>query len=271
MPLDKNIIFKLSHRKKPLILITNDDGVSSLGIKTLAKTMKKVGNVLVVAPAVEQSASSHSLTLYRPLRCKRLANNVYAVDGTPTDCINLAMNFIVRDHPPDLIFSGINRGPNMGDDVHYSGTVSAAIEGGIMGIPSVAISVAGSLAHAFAGRPGFKFKAAANFAARVARKILRQKLPSGIILNINVPNIPQNKIKGCKVTFQGKKNYSDITTEKLDPRGERYYWISGIEAGFDDIPGSDCNAVAEGLISITPIRVNLTDLGYLKKVEKWKW
>lgn len=271
MPLDQNIKLITSKRKKPLILVTNDDGVSSKGLKTLTKALKTIADVLVIAPLVEQSATSHTLSLHRPLRCKKISKNIYAVDGSPADCINLAVNFLLNGRRPDLLFSGINRGPNLGDDIHYSGTVSAAVEGGIVGIPSASISVAGPLADAFAGRGGFKYHAASRFAVKVAKQILKRGLPKNIILNINVPNIPEKKIKGCLITFQGKKNYANITNEKLDPRGEKYYWISGKEVGFDDIPGSDCNAIDDGFISITPVRVNLTDEHFMKKLKGWKF
>ncbi len=271
MPLDKNIKYTASKRKRPLIVVTNDDGVASPGIKALSAALKKVGDVLVVAPVSEQSTTSHSLTLHRPLRCKAIRRNVYAVDGTPTDCVNLAVNFILRGTKPDMIFSGINRGPNLGDDINYSGTVSAAIEGGIVGVPSIAISVAGSLADAAQTLGGFTFKAAAEFAVRAARQVLKRGLPKDVILNINVPNLPTNKIKGYKMTFQGKKNYANLTTEKLDPRGVKYYWICGEEAGFDDIPGSDCNAINNGCISITPLRVSLTESVFLKKMNSWRF
>lgn len=270
MPLDKKVNLIRHRSKRPLIIVTNDDGIHSNGIRMLASALKKIGDVLIIAPALEQSATSHTVTLLRPLRCDRIAPNTYVVDGTPADCINLAVNFILNGRRPDLIFSGINRGPNLGDDVHYSGTVSAAIEGGIMGIPSVAVSVAGPLSDAFAGRGGFKFKAASHFATGLAKIILKKGLPNGIILNVNVPNALKRNIKGFKLTFQGKKNYSNIITEKIDPRGKRYYWMSGKESGFEDRPGSDCNAINEDYISITPIKVYITDYNFLKKMKGWK-
>lgn len=263
MPLDKSIKYRSGKRKRPLLLVTNDDGVDSHGLKTLSDALKRLGDVLIVAPLTEQSAISHSLSLRKPLRLERRAKNLYVIDGTPTDCINIAVNFILKGKRPDILFSGINKGPNMGDDVHYSGTVSAAVEGGIFGIPSVAISTASF--------SDFKFRAAADFAVRLAGEVLKKGLPKDVILNVNVPNIPSGKIKGYRVTFQGKKNYSNITNENTDPRGDRYYWLSGEEAGFEDIPGSDCNAVADGYVSITPIRVNLTEKAFLKKMLKWKF
>ncbi len=261
MPIDKKIP-ALPKRARPLILVANDDGVYAAGIRALARALKKVGRVVVVAPDQQKSAASHSLTLHRPLRIRKLATDVYSVDGTPTDCINLGINEILKQRP-DLIVSGINDGPNLGDDVHYSGTVSAAVEGGILGVPGIAMSMG--------SRDVIDFTPAAQFAVRLARLVLAHGLPKGIILNVNVPNLPAAKLRGHAFTKQGKRNYGDIIVEKIDPRGRKYYWIGGDEAGFVDIPGSDCNAVAEGRISITPLRVNLTDRSAFAHFKKWKW
>lgn len=259
MPIDKKIRYKKSHGKVPLILVTNDDGIYSDGLHTLVKVLKRLGRVVVVAPNVERSAASHALTLHRPLRVEKMANDLYAVDGTPTDCINLAVNKILKTKPL-VIVSGINKGGNLGDDLHYSGTVSAAVEGGILGIPSIAISLT--------DRQEKDFSVAANFARRLTKKVLSEGLPPGIILNANVPK--NADIKNYEFTKQGKRNYGDIIVEKIDPRGRKYYWIGGDEAGFEDISDSDCNAVLAGRISITPIRVNLTDHVFLQKIKNWK-
>lgn len=248
-------------KKGPLILVSNDDGFYSEGIKVLAKTLSKIGKVVIVAPEQERSAASHSLTLHRPLRVKKIKPDVYAVDGTPTDCISLAVNELLP-RAPDILVSGINKGANLGDDVHYSGTVSAAVEGGIMGISSIAISLM--------TRDTGYFQTAAEYALRIVRKVLLEGLPTGIILNVNVPNIPLKQVKGYQFTKQGKRNYGDIIAERLDPRGRKYYWIGGDEFGFEDIPDSDCNAVLDHRISITPIRVNLTDHEYLERLRQWK-
>lgn len=260
MPMPK-LMPRKGHGARPLILVSNDDGVYSEGIRTLAKKLKALGRVVVVAPEVERSAASHSVTLHRPLRIRKVSSLVFAVDGTPTDCINLGINEIIRE-VPDLIVSGINKGPNLGDDVHYSGTVSAAIEGGILGISAIAVSVV--------GRGRVRFLPAASFVLRLSRTVLKRGLPRGVILNVNVPNLPASKIHGYSFTKQGKRNYGDIIVEKIDPRGNKYYWIGGDEAGFDDIPGSDCNVVAEGKISITPLKVNLTDTSSLRRLEVWR-
>lgn len=260
MPIDKNIRY-LPKRNRPLILISNDDGVRSQGIRRLAKKLKGIGRVVIVAPDQERSAASHALTLHRPLRIKKISKDIYAVDGTPTDCINLGINEILKQRP-DIIISGINHGGNLGDDVHYSGTVSAAVEGGIMGVPSVAVSIA--------GRERLYFDVACNFTLKLVRKILTKGMPKGVILNVNVPNLTSSSIKGYEWTLVGKRNYGNIIVEKFDPRGKKYYWIGGEEAGFDDIPNTDCKAVAEGRISITPLRVDMTDKAVLADLRRWK-
>lgn len=260
MPIDSNLVVS-PRGKRPLILISNDDGVYSEGLRVLARRLKQIGRIVIVAPDQERSAASHALTLHRPLRVKKISQDVYAVDGTPTDCINLGINEILKQKP-DIIISGINHGANLGDDVHYSGTVSAALEGGIMGVPSIAISVV--------ARERFRFETAAEFAVKIVKKILKDGLPHGIILNVNVPNIPTTSIKGYEITSQGKRNYGNIIVEKFDPRGRKYYWIGGDETGFEDIPNTDCNAVMENKISITPLRVNMTDKSSVSLLKKWK-
>lgn len=246
---------------KPLILVTNDDGFYSDGIRVLAKSLEAVGKVVIIAPDQERSAASHSLTLHRPLRVRKVRSDLYSVDGTPTDCITLGVHEILPRRPK-VIVSGINKGANLGDDVHYSGTVSAAIEGGIMGIPSIAISMMPS--------EKYHFETAAQFAVRLTKKVLQEGLPQGVILNVNVPNVPSKQIKGYCFTKQGKRDYGDIIAERMDPRGNKYYWISGNMFAFKDIEGSDCNAVLANYISITPIRVNLTEHEVLETLSLWK-
>ena len=248
-------------KKKPLILLSNDDGYQAEGILVLRKAIKKLGRVVVVAPDQQRSAASHSITLHRPLRIDNPEKDLYFVSGTPTDCVMLATHEIM-DSTPDLILSGINHGPNLGDDVHYSGTVSVAYEGGIMVIPSIAFSLA-------AGE-GRHFESAAHFAVRITRKVLKEGLPKGIILNVNVPDLPLSKIKGCEFTKQGKRDYGDIIVEKVDPKGRKYYWIGGNESGFEDIPDSDCNAIRADKVSITPLKVDITDTNTLKSISSWR-
>ncbi len=244
-----------------LILVSNDDGVYSKGIKSLAQALKKIGDVYVVAPDREKSAASHSLTLHRPLRVSKISPKVFSVDGTPTDCITLGIYEILKQKP-DLIVSGINKGANLGDDVHYSGTVSAALEGAIAGVPSIAISLM--------ARDRFIFSPAASFAAKLSKRVYQEGLPKGLILNVNVPNLPENQIKSHVWTKLGKRNYGDIIVEKMDPRGKAYFWIGGDEKGFEDIKDSDCNAVLEGKISITPLQVDMTSHASFKKFKEWK-
>lgn len=251
----------MAKTKRPLILVTNDDGVYAKGIVTLSEHLRKIGDVMVVAPDQQRSAASHSITLHRPLRVKKTDKDVYAVDGTPTDCIMIALNEIMKKRP-DIIVSGINDGANLGDDVHYSGTVSAAFEGGVLGIPSIAISLVSN------GHENFAF--AADFARKLVLKVLTEGLPKGIILNVNVPDLTPSKIKGCTIVSQGKRNYGNLIVEKVDPRGKKYYWIGGDETGFEDIAESDCNAIRDGKISITPLRVNLTDPTTLELLKSWK-
>jgi 5'-nucleotidase len=245
-----------------LILLSNDDGVYSEGIKALAEKLQKIARVVVVAPDREQSASSHSITLHRPLRIVQVKKNFYGVSGTPTDCITLGVNEVLKKRP-DLIISGINRGANLGDDVHYSGTVSAAMEGAIMGVPSMAVSLVTREDHP-------KFNVAANFAAKLVRKVMNVGLPKGVVLNVNIPNVTRGKIRGYQYCILGKRNYSESIVEKIDPRGKKYYWIGGDEVGSDNIPGSDCNAVSAGYISITPLNINVTDYPFLEQLRNWK-
>jgi len=245
-----------------LILLSNDDGVYSEGIRALAAKLQGLAKVVVAAPDREQSASSHSITLHRPLRIVEVKKNFYGVSGTPTDCITLGINEILK-RKPDLIISGINRGANLGDDVHYSGTVSAAMEGAIMGVPAMAVSLVTREDHP-------RYAVAANFATKLAKGIRKHGLPKGVVLNVNVPSMAGKKIKGYQFCTLGKRNYSEAIVDKIDPRGKKYYWIGGDEVGSDNIPGSDCNAVLAGYISITPLNVNVTDYPFLEQIRNWK-
>ena len=229
------------------ILVTNDDGVYSEGIKLLAETLANVGDVVVVAPEREQSASGHSLTLHRPLRLQKLRDNWYAVDGTPTDCVNLAVLWLLRDDPPDLVVSGINFGLNMGDDVTYSGTVSATFEGTLLGIPSVAFSQ--EVAEQFS------FEPASRFARALIGTLLTEPLPADLLLNVNVP---AGGFNGVSFTRLGRRIYRQAVVEKTDPRGRKYYWIAGTPE-WQPESGTDHEAVSSGRISVTPLHLDLTD------------
>jgi 5'-nucleotidase len=247
----------------PLILVSNDDGVHVEGIRVLAKALRKTARVVVVAPDRQQSASSHSLTLHRPLRVHRHGPDQYSVDGTPTDCITLAVHTILT-RKPDLIVSGINQGANLGDDVHYSGTVSAAVEGALLKIPSVAVSLVAW------GDDRCYFETAARFAAKLCGRILKEGLPPGSLLNVNVPNVRPAEVRGYRFTKLGKRNYGEVIFEKIDPRGKKYYWIGGDERTFEDIAGSDGNAIQEKMISITPLKVDLTHYAFLDEMQGWR-
>lgn len=242
----------------PTILISNDDGINSEGLHKLHETLKDLGEVFVVAPDRDQSAVSHSLSLYRPLRIEQISDNVYTVDGTPTDCVNIAVNGILKDREIDIVVSGINKGENLGDDITYSGTVSAAMEGALLGVPSIAVSLATKV--------DFNFEAAAYYSKLIAEYVLRSNLPPATILNVNVPHMPRGDIRGVLVTRQGKRVYGEPIVEKVDPRGRKYYWIGGYELGSVDIENSDIAAVKDGYVSVTPISLDLTDYGFLDKL-----
>ncbi|MBI4411715.1 MAG: 5'/3'-nucleotidase SurE [Deltaproteobacteria bacterium] len=247
-----------------LILVSNDDGIDSPGIKALARALKKIrqARVVVAAPASEKSAASHSLTIHRPLRVEKIGPDEYAIDGTPADAVTLAVHQILK-RKPDLLVSGINRGANLGEDVHYSGTVSAALEGAIMGVPSVAVSL-------IPEKKPVRYDVAARFALKLARKVVKEGLPKGVVLNVNVPNLPENRIKGYEFTILGKHNYGDVIVQKIDPRGRPYFWITGNPNVFEDIPNSDCNAFCRNKISVSPIQVDLTDYKFFSEIKQWR-
>jgi 5'-nucleotidase len=243
------------------ILVTNDDGVFSEGLRSLATTMKALGEVYVVAPDRERSAVAHSLTLHRPLRVEEVSPQIYAVDGTPVDCVNLAVYGILKRHP-DLVISGINNGPNLGEDLVYSGTVSAAFEATFLGIPAFAVSLA--------ARKDFRYQGAADFALKVASHIIEVGLPEGTFLNINVPNVEADEIRSYQITHQGKRVFGDAVVEKVDPRGKKYYWIGGGDQGYQEIAGTDFHAIANRSISITPLCVDLTNHSAARELQGWR-
>jgi len=245
---------------RPVILVSNDDGIGSAGLRALAESLSHLGHVVVVAPDREQSAAAHALTLTRPLRVSPVNEGWYSVDGTPTDCIALAVMELLPRHP-DLVAAGINHGPNLGDDVTYSGTVSLAMEATLQGIPAFAVSVA--------GKTDFDFRAAAMFSRRVAQEILRRGLPKDTLLNINVPNLPPEAIRGVAVTRQGRRVYSETVVRKIDPRGKVYYWIGGAEATWERPGGTDYEAVTERWISLTPLHLDLTNTQVLDQLKRW--
>lgn len=243
------------------ILVTNDDGIHAPGITALADALASVGEVAVVAPDRERSAVSHALTLHHPLRAECLAPGRFAVDGTPTDCVNLGIHSLLDFHP-DLVVSGINRGANLGDDVTYSGTVAAAMEATLMGIPSFAISLACREQHG-------DYCAAAAFAARLAVRILANGLPKDTFLNVNVPDVRPDLLRAPVVTTQGKRRYEGTIVDKVDPRGRSYYWIGTADLDFLDIDGSDFAAVSRGHISVTPLHLDMTNHRSISMIKGW--
>lgn len=252
-------------KEKPLrkrILLVNDDGIYAEGLRCLKEHLGEIGEVWVVAPESEQSASSHSITLHRPLRVKRLNERIYAVDGTPADCVNLAINGLLGFRP-DITVSGINKGPNLGDDITYSGTVSGAMESTLLGVPAFSISVA--------GKNDINYKPAGKFAVCLTRVIFERGLPRGVFLNVNVPNVKsEGEIKGVSITRQGRRKYGEAIVEKIDPRGQKYYWIGGDELGFEHIEDSDIVMVMKKYISITPLHLDLTYYEFMNTLREWK-
>jgi 5'-nucleotidase len=242
------------------ILLTNDDGVQAEGLRRLKRAVSTLGKVVVVAPERQQSGASHALTLANPLRSNTVEKDVIAVDGTPTDCVLLAMRGLLEQRP-SLLVSGMNHGPNLGDDVTYSGTVAAAFEGTLLGLPSIAISVC--------SWEKCQFDAAELFATTISKNVLEHGLPEGTLLNVNVPSIPSGEIKGVKVTKLGKRVYRDAVVKKTDPRGRAYYWIGGQPPIWCKGEETDFEAVEQGMISVTPLQLDLTDYKSIHTVRTW--
>ena len=240
------------------ILVTNDDGVRSAGIEALAEALKPLGEVTVVAPLHEASAIGHALTLRRPLRLETFGERVFAVDGTPTDCVNIGITTVLRGKP-DLVVSGINKGWNLGDDVTYSGTVSGAFEGALLGVPSIAVSLQ------YLVDMTFDFAEAARAAHLVAQSVLQKGLPAQTFLNINVP---KGATKGFRVTVQAKRNHVTKVTERTDPRGQKYFWIEEGQNEWEPHDRSDYQAVRDGYISVTPLQPDLTAYSLIPAVEE---
>jgi 5'-nucleotidase len=248
-----------------MILVTNDDGILSPGIQILAKRLRELDTVVIVAPDRERSAAGHSMTLHRPLLIEEVKESMFSVNGTPTDCVNIAVKGLLKE-TPKLVVSGINKGPNLGDDVTYSGTVAGAIEGILLGIPSFAISLA--------AREDFRFAEAAEVAVRTASMIFEQGLPSGTLLNVNVPNLSVSEMQGTCITRLGKRIYHQMTVERVDPRGKKYYWIGGGEPDWEREEGTDFDAVDRKCVSITPLHLDLTDYASfdrMKPLEKMSY
>jgi len=241
----------------PLILVTNDDGYRSEGIHALADALQPLGDVTIVAPVDEASAIGHALTLRRPLRLEHIRAAVYAVDGTPTDCVNMAVTQVFK-RLPDLVVSGINKGWNLGDDVTYSGTVAGALEAALLGVPGLAVSLA-------ATRKTYDFSFSAQAAATIAAAMFRRPLPAWTFLNMNVP---KGKPKGFRVTIQAKRNHITSIAERHDPKGRPYYWIEEGQDEWAPHDRSDYQAVRDGYVSVTPLHPDLTAHHALAAVEE---
>ena len=244
------------------ILISNDDGINAPGIKVLeriARTLSK--DVWVVAPETEQSAAGHSLTIRRPLRVRKVSARRYAVDGTPTDAVLLGVNHVLKGKKPHLVLSGINRGSNLGEDVTYSGTVAAAMEGTILGIPSIALSQFITHPHPV------KWGTAEHWAPGLIRRLLATGWSRNVLINVNFPDVIASSVTGIEVTRQGKRKIGDDIMERKDPRGEPYVWIGAQRAEERSTPGTDIEAVLRGAITVTPLCFDLTHQGDMKALE----
>lgn len=247
------------------ILISNDDGWQAEGIRVLAERLKKVGKVVVVAPDRQRSAAGHGITLHRPLfvQYHKLCEGVdaYAVSGTPADCVKIGINEIMKDAPPDLVVSGINEGSNLGNDVMYSGTVSAAIEGAIQGIPSIAVSQCGT-GH-------FDYTGAAEFTAKLITQVLQHGIPKDTVLNVNYPPIKPDAVQGVKIVTLGERRYHNDFQKRYSPRGEAYYWLAGDLKDLDVAPDSDIQAIKDGYIAVSPVHFDFTHHGLMNDLQKW--
>jgi 5'-nucleotidase len=249
------------------ILVSNDDGINAEGLRALTEAVSDLGEVWVVAPESEQSAASHAISLHRPLRIKQLGERRYAIDGTPADCSYIAINHLMRDQKPALMVSGINHGANLADDVTYSGTVAAAMEASLLGVPAIAFSLVMYNFEPFSG-PGGAFGPSARFARRLSETVLAQRISGRLLLNVNIPSGVESE--QYEVTQLGKHSYGYDVVENLDPRGRKYYWIGGTSFSHEDIPGSDCTAVfKQKRVSVTPLHLDLTEYSQLDLVRSW--
>ncbi|SES69224.1 5'-nucleotidase /3'-nucleotidase /exopolyphosphatase [Natronincola peptidivorans] len=247
------------------ILVTNDDGIFAEGIYDLAKALQDIGEVIVAAPNSERSATGHAITIHHPLRVDKVrffdtTIEAYSISGTPADCVKLAVEALLKDRRPDIVISGINNGPNLGTDVIYSGTVSAAVEAAIMDIDSIAISMGSTNIT--------QYTDAANFVCRIAKEIIHNNDIKDTIININYPTCPKEEVKGVKVTTLGVRKYENTFIERKDPRGNSYYWTSGNVVDMEQNQDSDILALQNGYISITPIHFDLTHFKTFEKIKK---
>ncbi|MGD9579650.1 MAG: 5'/3'-nucleotidase SurE [Syntrophorhabdus sp.] len=243
-----------------LILLTNDDGIHSEGLTLLMETLSKQHDVCAVAPERERTCIGHAITLHKPLRIKETRKGIYATNGTPVDCVFLGVKAIMPKRP-DLIISGINKGPNMGQDVNYSGTVAAAQEGAFLGIPSLAISLN--------ARSHFHFADAIKVTEVIIDVVKKNGFLDSTFLNVNVPNVSYDKLKGFMVTRLGKRIYNDTVIERTDPRGGKYYWIGGNGEHFESLEGTDFHAIEQGFVSVTPLGLDATSIKSINSFKKY--
>jgi 5'-nucleotidase len=250
-----------------LILITNDDGIAAEGIRALADSLKRIGDVVVVAPERERSAVGHAITMHKPLRTNPVSYfgsdiRAWAVNGTPSDCVKLGIEALLKEKP-DMVFSGINNGPNLGTDVLYSGTVSAAVESVLLGVPSAALSLA--------SYDCADYSFASGFAVSLAQNIYNEGLDGDTLLNVNIPCVPMDKINGVGITKLGIRKYRNSFESRCDPRGQQYYWMSGEAVNENKDIDCDINLVAKNYIAITPIHIELTRFDYMDRLKRWRF
>jgi 5'-nucleotidase len=241
-------------------LVTNDDGIQSPALEQLRRQLSAFGRVTVIAPDRNQSATSQALTLHRPLRIHSVAEDVWTVDGTPADCVLVAFHGSLVERPT-FVVSGINHGPNMGEDVFYSGTVAAAIEGALQGVPALAASLV--------TRENSDFAEPAAIVAGLIGQLIERGLPPRLLLNVNLPSLPREKLTGLQYTRLGSRVYHDTLVRKTDPRGKDYYWIGGEAPIWEPHPGTDYQAVHDGYVSVTPLQLDLTDTDELERMKGW--
>jgi 5'-nucleotidase len=253
--------FSIAPTSRPMrILLSNDDGYLAPGLAALAAALDDLGEVIVIAPERNRSGASNSLTLDRPLQLRRAANGFSYVNGTPTDCVHLAVTGIL-EHQPDIVVSGINLGANMGDDTIYSGTVAAATEGYLLGLPAIAISLA-----SFSGR---HFETAAGIARENVERFMRAPFKQPVLLNINVPDVPSELLRGTRVTRLGRRHKAEPAVKSISPRNDTVYWVGAAGAAADAGEGTDFHAVENGWVSITPLQIDLTHTGQIETVADW--
>jgi len=246
--------------ERPLVLVTNDDGIASPALEVLAASLEPVGEVWVFAPDREQSAVGHGVSLHRPLRAKQVRERWFMIDGTPADCVLLAVRALLPRRP-SVVVSGINTGPNLGDDVTYSGTVAGAYEGMLLGFPSIAMSNG--------GYEPTDYKTAGRVAEQIVRQVMARKLPSDTVLNVNVPDVSYEELKGIRITRQGLREFDDEIVTRQDPRGNNYYWIGGLHIDSPGHPGTDMEAIQQGYVSVTPLHRNLTNADAYISMQDW--